>query len=138
MLDKAVTVGASGFPTAITVDAHATHPELSKERAALGGAIKFDVDGVPAALMGVPTFKITHTSNMSVGWTSTVADVTSSTTISVVGSLDCTGYARCSFLNSIFATEDTNEFHTFAPLEVDALPCVWPMAFLSGGHSLTS
>jgi hypothetical protein len=32
-----------------------------------------------------------------------------------------------------FALEDAIEFHAFAPLE--ALSCVCPMTFLSGGHS---
>jgi hypothetical protein len=41
--------------------------------------------------------------------------------------------ARFFFSRLEFKLKDVIEFHAFAPLE--ALPCVWPMAFLSGVHS---
>jgi hypothetical protein len=33
-----------------------------------------------------------------------------------------------------FTLDDANEVHAFGPLEA-LLPCVWQMAFLSGGHA---
>jgi hypothetical protein len=42
------------------------------------------------------------------------------------------GICAVRVFRQIFTLEDAIEFHAFAPLE--ALPCVGPMAFLSGIH----
>jgi hypothetical protein len=42
---------------------------------------------------------------------------------------------QCTFFDGILHSEDTIEFHTFAPLEARA--SVWPMAFLSGVYFST-
>jgi hypothetical protein len=42
-------------------------------------------------------------------------------------------HVRCAFFRQEFTLEDAIEFHAFAP-PLEALPCVCPMAFLSGLH----
>ena len=58
----------------------------------------------------------------------------------VLGLASSSGCGCCTvwrvFGTEVYTLEDAIELHAFAP-PLEALACVWPMAFLSGGHCLS-
>ena len=91
LLGKRITVSPSGLPAAIWVTQdQAGAPPLAAPRSVLASpGMSFAVDGLE---LGAPQLALGRATKMSVAWTSTSRDGAGAGTVTVAGSLDCTGY----------------------------------------------
>lgn len=85
MLGKQIQIGATGLPTQLLVTqdkARVAPLSAASQRAVLGQAVTFELDGVD---LTKSTLKVSTASNMSVGWTSVTTDSKGAAEVSVVG-----------------------------------------------------